>query len=377
MLKALAGLVSRMGAKRDVAAAQRLCEQAAAAFGAARHGEAALLAQRAVELDPDSAGTRFLLGSARLELGEVEAAEEAFTACLARKPGYPVVLHAQMCRALSRARAGIGRGRQPRLVRPEAGDVRRVSVVICSIHPERFARASANYRALLEPVPHEIIGIHDARSLCEGYNRGVARASGDILVFSHDDVEIVTPDFAARILGHLREHDLVGIAGTTRLIGGTWTLSGWPHLHGQIGWRTSKPSSLATTVFRLDPAPAVGVEALDGCFFAARREVFERIRFDDRTFDGWHLYDLDFSFSAHLAGFRIAVCHDVCLIHDSPGSYGADWQRYVERFEAKHRERLRKGQWQAQQRCSIGVASATEWILMTEEMISAPVAAPG
>src|SRR6185503_11081924 len=142
------------------------------------------------------------------------------------------------------------------------------------------------------------------------------------------------------------------------------------------GSRIMKPGSLAVTVFGLQGSAAGTVQALDGVFLAARREVLERIRFDEGTFDGWHLYDLDFSFSAHLAGFRIAVCQDICLIHDSLGTYRADWQRYVDRFEDKHRGRLQKGQWHAQKRCSVEVASAEEWMLMAEEMISpAPSAA--
>jgi hypothetical protein len=376
MLKAIASLASRIGAKRSAAAARALCERAAAAFSAGRHREAERCAQQAADIDPASAGIQFLLGSARFELGELEAAEAAFTACLALEPGYPVVLHALICRALARARAGLRRGRLPALMQLESAAAPRLSVIICSIHPERFDRVCANLRALLAPVPHEIIGIHDARSLCDGYNRGIARASGDVLLFSHDDVEIVAPDLAPRLLAHLRSFDLVGIAGTTHLLGGNWISAGWPHLRGQVGSRTSsQPSRLMTSVFGLQPGLAAPVEALDGVFFAARREVVERIRFDAETFDGWHLYDLDFSFSAHLAGFRVAVCQDVCLIHDSRGDYRADWQRHVDRFEAKHRTRLRKRERQTQKPCTVEVASAVEWLLMTEEMVSAPAAA--
>src|SRR6185503_5578792 len=56
------------------------------------------------------------------------------------------------------------------------------------------------------------------------------------------------------------------------------------------------------------PAPLIhGMQALDGLFMAANREVLERVRFDEVTFDGFHGYDMDFSFSSHLAGFRLAV----------------------------------------------------------------------
>ena len=35
------------------------------------------------------------------------------------------------------------------------------------------------------------------------------------------------------------------------------------------------------------------------------------------TFDGFHHYDLDFSYSAYRAGFRLAVVNDICIYHAS------------------------------------------------------------
>lgn len=248
-------------------------------------------------------------------------------------------------------------------------DRRRVSVIICSITPSRFDKVCANYRTLLDGVPHEIIGIHDARSLCEGYNRGVRQSNGDLLVFSHDDVELASPDFAARVLHHLENYDLVGIAGTSRLVSGNWINGGWPHLHGQVGSEVAKPGRLIVTVYQLAGPATAGVEAIDGVLLAARRELLERVAFDETTFDGWHLYDLDFSLAAHAAGFRTAVCNDICLIHDSIGTYNEDWQRYARRFEEKHRELLRgRGELQPAELCWIECGSRAEWLLMTEEM---------
>lgn len=353
---------------RDPRRVDAFYEQGAAAFRAGEYAEAANCAESALMQDPSLPALHFLLGSARFELGEHEAAEAAFTACAERSPPYPMVLHARMRAACARARIDLARGRRAQTL-PLPSEGRRVSVVICSITPARFEKVCANYRSLLKDVPHEILGIHDARSLCEGYNRGIRRATGDVLVFSHDDIEIASPDFAARLLRRLENHDLIGIAGTSRLVSGNWINGGWPHLHGQVGSEVSKPGSLIVTVYQVAGPTAAGVEALDGVFLAARREVVERVGFDEATFDGWHLYDLDFSLSAHAAGFRTAVCNDICLIHDSIGTYSEDWQRYARRFEEKHRERLRgRGELQATELCWIEVASREEWLLMTQEM---------
>ena len=54
-----------------------------------------------------------------------------------------------------------------------------MSVVICSIDSAKFARVTDNYRKLLDGREFEIIGIHDARSLADGYNRGIANARGE------------------------------------------------------------------------------------------------------------------------------------------------------------------------------------------------------
>ena len=106
----------------------------------------------------------------------------------------------------------------------------RVSIVICSIDAGKFERVCANYRRLYAATPIEIIGIHDARSLAEGYNRGIARAQAPQLILSHDDIEILSGDFAARVERHLGRFDLIGVAGTTRLIEGRWAGAGDPCL---------------------------------------------------------------------------------------------------------------------------------------------------
>jgi hypothetical protein len=100
------------------------------------------------------------------------------------------------------------------------------SIIVCSHRPTRAAFIRQHYEALFASTPHEVVIIPDARSLCEGYERGLRRSCGDLLIFSHDDIEFVTRDVAGRIAQHLARFDLIGIAGTTKLLDGRWNSAG-------------------------------------------------------------------------------------------------------------------------------------------------------
>ncbi len=212
------------------------------------------------------------------------------------------------------------------------------TLVVCSIDAARYERCIARYRALLGAAGHEIIGIHDAASLASAYNWAAKRAAGEIVVFSHDDVEIVSADLVPTLRHAFASLDVVGVAGTSRIVDAYWARAGAPHLHG---WMAAPgPDGYTVNVYGVDAAVTSGLEALDGMFIAARSEVLDRVRFDEATFDGFHGYDVDFTFSAHQAGFRVGTCAGIALIHASSGAFDAEWRRSAERFAAKHRAAL-------------------------------------
>ena len=139
---------------------------------------------------------------------------------------------------------------------------------------------------------------------------------------------------------HLTEFDLVGVAGTTRVVAGKWAAAGDPYVFTLISSPDPERGGWATALLGGAAISVGGIQALDGVFLAAKREAALAVGFDARTFDGFHLYDLDFSFRAFCQGFRLAVCRDIVLIHESTGSYDRGWDEYRLRFEAKHRQSL-------------------------------------
>lgn len=214
-----------------------------------------------------------------------------------------------------------------------------ISVIICSIDDKKFFKVSQNYAELLEHEPFEIIRIPDAKSLAEGYNRGIAQSSGSILIFSHDDIEILSPDFAQKLKFSLANCDVLGVAGTSRLVNALWTAAWQPYIHGVVICPSST-SSYVINVYGVEGPLTPDIQALDGLFFAVNRTVVDKIQFDPTTFDGFHCYDLDFTYQAYLSGLKISVSNEIIIIHESVGGFDKNWEKYGQRFMEKYRGKL-------------------------------------
>jgi hypothetical protein len=210
-----------------------------------------------------------------------------------------------------------------------------LTVVVCSIDAEKYERCTARYRTLLGNRDIEIFGIHDARSLASAYNWAARRATGTLVAFSHDDVEVLSPDFARALERAATVLDVVGVAGTSRLVDAYWPRAGHPYLHGWV-IKPGPGSACTVNVYGIDGPVTGGLQGLDGMFIAAKPEVVARVPFDEDTFDGFHGYDVDFTFRAHREGFRVGTSAELAMIHASSGGYNDTWARYNSRFVAKH-----------------------------------------
>lgn len=274
--------------------------------------------------------------------------------CAMPQPVISQAIHAQAARLAEREdqhelrlamfealAAGIRRGvavPRPPPPAPRRAAAPLVSLVICSVDPDKWRAVTAMYGRVFAGRPHEIIGLHDARSLSEAYNRGIARARGELIVFSHDDVEFLAGDAADRLLAHLDRVDLVGVAGTSRVVGPSWIQGGWRTMRGQVATPGPAGAGLRVDVYGVDGPLTTGIQALDGLFLACRRAVAETVRFDAETFDGFHLYDTDFSLRAFQSGWRLGVANDMPVLHLSRGRLGEAWRTYANRFLAKFRD---------------------------------------
>jgi hypothetical protein len=228
---------------------------------------------------------------------------------------------------------------KPLDVPAKRSDVASIDVVVCSTDAAKLDRFRSSVNTTWGAGAARVIHVADARSLADGYTRGLAQATSDVVVLCHDDIRFIAPPHAswpALIREHLREWDLIGVAGTDKLATPGVMGSGPHHAHGWIA-HANQPTGILVGMLSSQTRP-IAAQALDGVLLAARRELFSRIAFDEQTFDGFHGYDLDISYRAHRSGFGVAVCPDLWLIHESMGIFSQQWQGYADRIRAKFPE---------------------------------------
>lgn len=63
------------------------------------------------------------------------------------------------------------------------------------------------------------------------------------------------------------------------------------------------------------------VVCIDGVFMFTNTDVYKVCKFDSKTFNNFHGYDLDFSLQVFFQGYRIVVDRSIEIIHFSSGNY--------------------------------------------------------
>jgi GT2 family glycosyltransferase len=212
-----------------------------------------------------------------------------------------------------------------------------ISIVTCSNKDERF---NAFFQNVIGTFGDQlqIIRVNDAQSMAEGYNRGVRSAIGKIIIFCHDDIEFLDSNTLEFIKEDLDFFDIVGVAGTSRLMEGRWHISGKKYIHGYVAHPLNERSTdYQICVYGNSSKFHIvkNIQALDGLFFAVKNSVCSDVRFDE-SFNGFHLYDLDFTYAAYLKGYRIAIDHRIPILHHSGGRYDAIWKIFYDKFNTKY-----------------------------------------
>lgn len=220
-----------------------------------------------------------------------------------------------------------------------------ISVIVCSRQPASWDLHSRNIAKTIG-CEYEYVRVDNTAGLygiCAAYNEGVSRAKGDILVFVHEDCFFMEQGWGKVLYAKFVDDTglgLVGVAGAQYLTANrpAWIGAGQPLIKGRVVHELHDRDMLVLTVFSWDKTDAF-VVAVDGLFFAVARQLFQRVRFDDVTFTGFHLYDLDICMQIGKT-HRLMVTWDILVKHFSGGNLTPAWKDAGLKFLEKYKGQL-------------------------------------
>jgi hypothetical protein len=222
-----------------------------------------------------------------------------------------------------------------------------MSIIICSRDEEKLKEVNRSISNTIG-VTHQVIAIDNSNgdySIFQAYNIGVKQSHGNILCFMHEDISFKTTDWGKKVESIFEQNTdlgLVGVAGSSykTRVPSHWsfpdsiTKTGYINIiqhyqHNRIIHHLNNPRQESLSK----------VAAVDGVWFCARREVFEKVSFDDETFSNFHGYDVDFSLAVNQY-YTVAVTFDVLIEHLSPGSFNKVWLSETIKLHDKWQNKL-------------------------------------
>ncbi|NYB26378.1 MAG: family 2 glycosyl transferase [Methanobacteriaceae archaeon] len=135
------------------------------------------------------------------------------------------------------------------------------------------------------------------KSAAEALNYGGQKATGDYLMFVHQDIELLSENWLIDAEKHSNSLKNLGIAG----IAGRAYNKGWSITNIKDG---IPPRDVSPNHGLKYPTK---VQTLDECLIIIPKEIFSKINFDEENCDSWHLYAVDYSLSIKKIGYDVYV----------------------------------------------------------------------
>ncbi len=207
-----------------------------------------------------------------------------------------------------------------------------ISIIICSRTADISDELKQNIATTIG-CEYELCVIDNSRneySIFTAYNEGVRRAMGDILCFMHDDILFHTDGWGEKLSLYMLNHAEVGAIG---FLGGhylpqrpcSWNEPRIESVHYIQGEMVNGKYLTREILHQKYRKERTFVAAIDGVFMAIPRCHFtnHKLQWDDKSYSGFHFYDVDMCMQIHQLGLKIEIVWDILIEHKSCGNTGA------------------------------------------------------
>lgn len=204
-----------------------------------------------------------------------------------------------------------------------------ISIVICSTNPKSLDALKKNIHETIGSGYELIIIDNSANnySIFSAYNKGVEISHYPSLCFIHEDIRFRSQNWGKAVSTHLNDPlcGFIGVCGGFILsrVPCSWSFYYFTENILQSDKKHSKPVYKNSSDYNNEKYKRV--VALDGVFLCARKNLFDKIRFDEMLFNGFHFYDVDICLQAHFQGFENRAINNILIEHFSKGSQDRKW----------------------------------------------------
>ncbi len=169
------------------------------------------------------------------------------------------------------------------------------------------------------------------KSAAEALNSGADKAKGKYIMFIHQDVELGTESWLEDVEQILDDIPDLGIAGVVGM-----SERGSNRMERRRGYISSRGEIWGRPIKKPEQ-----VQTLDELLMIVPRSLFEKLKFDEERFDGWHCYGADYCLSAGQLGLKAYVI-PAFIYHRSSMSNVQKIFEYQKRLYNKHRKNYKR-----------------------------------
>ncbi|GAB4311754.1 MAG: glycosyltransferase [Methanobacteriaceae archaeon] len=183
--------------------------------------------------------------------------------------------------------------------------------VICVYNDEDILNKCLIKSLKAQTTNYELILVDNTQNLydsaAKAFNHNAENASGEYLLFAHQDVYLSSPTFLVDLENMLLELSDIGIAGFAGV--------------------SAEIKGVISNMKQGDPPMCAGkhqiknflpVQTLDEFLFVIPKKVFKNLKFDEQTCNNWHLYAVDYCLSLKKYELNVYVL-PLKTYHRSPG----------------------------------------------------------